>query len=33
MGLTRLRTDGQVWVVDYLHEDYTDRKTKNPDYK
>ena len=32
-GLTRLRTDGTVWVVDYLHEDYTDRKTKNPDYK
>lgn len=32
-GLTRLRTDGNVWVVDYLHEDYTDRKTKNPEYK
>lgn len=32
-GLLRLRTDGQVWVVDYLHEVYTDRKTKNPDYQ
>ena len=32
-GLTRLRTDGQVWVVDYMHEVYTDRNTKNPDYQ
>ena len=32
-GLTRLRTDGKVWVVDYMHEDYTDRSTKNPNYK
>lgn len=32
-GLIRLRTDGQVWVVDYMHELYTDRKTKNPDYQ
>ncbi len=32
-GLTRLRTDGQVWVVDYLHEIYTDRDTKNPEYQ
>ena len=32
-GLTRLRTDGKVWVVDYMHEDYTDRSTKNPSYK
>ena len=32
-GLTRLRTDGKVWVVDYMHEAYTDRKTKNPDYQ
>ena len=32
-GLTRLRTDGKVWVVDYMHEIYTDRNTKNPDYK
>ena len=33
MGLTRLRTDGKVWVVDYMHEIYTDRDTKNPDYQ
>ncbi len=32
-GLTRLRTDGKVWVVDYLHETYTDRTTKNPTYQ
>lgn len=32
-GLTRLRTDGKVWVVDYMHEIYTDRTTKNPDYQ
>lgn len=32
-GLIRLRTDGQVWVADYMHEVYTDRKTKNPDYR
>ena len=32
-GLTRLRTDGKVWVVDYMHENYTDRNTKNPDYQ
>lgn len=32
-GLTRLRTDGKVWVVDYMHEIYTDRDTKNPDYQ
>lgn len=32
-GLIRLRTDGQVWVVDYLHEVYTDRNTKNPTYQ
>lgn len=31
-GLTRLRTDGHVWVVDYLHEDATDRVTINPSY-
>ncbi len=31
-GLTRMRTDGQVWVIDYLHEVETDRKTKNPTY-
>jgi len=33
MGLTRLRTDGRVWVVDYMHEAYTDRNTKNPTYQ
>ncbi len=32
-GLLRLRTDGKVWVVDYMHEIYTDRKTKNPEYQ
>lgn len=32
-GLIRLRTDGKVWVVDYMHEIYTDRDTKNPDYQ
>lgn len=32
-GLTRLRTDGKVWVVDYMHELYTDRNTKNPTYQ
>ncbi|MBQ3157454.1 MAG: MBL fold metallo-hydrolase [Clostridia bacterium] len=32
-GLTRLRTDGKVWVVDYMHEIYTDRNTKNPEYQ
>ncbi len=32
-GLTRMRTDGQVWVVDYLHEENTDRTTKNPTYQ
>lgn len=31
-GLTRMRTDGNVWVVDYLHEVETDRETKNPLY-
>ena len=33
VGLTRLRTDGKVWVADYMHELYTDRNTKNPEYK
>jgi len=32
-GLIRLRTDGKVWVVDYMYETYTDRNTKNPDYQ
>lgn len=31
-GLTRMRTDGSIWVVDYLHEVETDRSTKNPNY-
>lgn len=32
-GLTRLRTDGKVWVVDYLHEGSPDRETINPTYR
>ncbi len=32
-GLTRMRTDGSVWVVDYMHEVETDRTTKNPNYQ
>lgn len=32
-GLTRLRTDGHVWVVDYMHEKYPDRGTINPTYR
>ncbi len=32
-GLTRMRTDGSIWVVDYLHEVETDRETKNPSYE
>lgn len=31
-GLTRMRTDGSIWVIDYLHEDNTDRQTINPVY-
>lgn len=31
-GLTRMRTDGNIWVVDYLHEENTDRNTANPTY-
>lgn len=31
-GLTRMRTDGKIWVVDYLHEVETDRTTANPTY-
>ncbi len=31
-GLTRMRTDGKVWVVDYLYEYDTDRQTYNPTY-
>lgn len=32
-GLIRLRTDGKVWVVDYLHEVSPDRETINPNYR
>ncbi len=32
-GLTRMRTDGQIWVVDYVHEIETDRETENPTYE
>ena len=31
-GLTRMRTDGAIWVIDYLHEENTDRQTINPTY-
>lgn len=31
-GLTRMRTDGSIWVVDYLYEANPDRETINPDY-
>lgn len=31
-GLTRMRTDGTVWVVDYLHEVNPDREAINPEY-
>ncbi len=31
-GLTRMRTDGNIWVVDYLYEQETDRETINPNY-
>lgn len=32
-GLTRMRTDGQIWVVDYLYEVDADRTTIQPDYQ
>lgn len=32
-GLTRMRTDGKVWVVDYIYEENTDRETIQPDYR
>lgn len=32
-GLTRMRTDGKIWVVDYLHEVETDRDSINPTYE
>lgn len=31
-GLTRMRTDGSIWVIDYLQEENTDRQTINPVY-
>lgn len=32
-GLTRMRTDGSIWVVDYLYEANPDRETINPAYE
>ena len=32
-GLTRMRTDGQVWLVDYIYEPNTDRETIQPEYR
>lgn len=32
-GLTRMRTDGSVWVVDYLYEVEPDRETIQPEYR
>ena len=31
-GLTRMRTDGRIWVVDYLYESNPDREIINPAY-
>jgi competence protein ComEC len=31
-GLTRMRTDGTIWVVDYIFEENTDRATIQPAY-
>lgn len=31
-GLTRMRTDGTIWVVDYMHEENPDREAINPEY-
>ena len=31
-GLTRMRTDGSIWVVDYMYEANPDRETINPEY-
>lgn len=31
-GLTRMRTDGTIWVVDYMHEENPDRQAINPEY-
>lgn len=32
-GLTRMRTDGSIWVVDYIYEANTDRETIQPEYR
>lgn len=32
-GLTRMRTDGQIWVIDYLYEADADRETIQPEYR
>lgn len=32
-GLTRMRTDGQIWVIDYIYEADTDRETIQPEYR
>lgn len=32
-GLTRMRTDGQIWVIDYLYEANADRETIQPEYR
>ena len=32
-GLTRMRTDGSIWVIDYLYEADTDRETIQPEYR
>lgn len=32
-GLTRMRTDGQVWVIDYIYEAGADRETIQPEYR
>lgn len=32
-GLTRMRTDGNIWVVDYIPEQNADRKSIQPDYQ
>ena len=31
-GLTRMRTDGSIWVIDYIYEADTDRETIQPAY-
>lgn len=32
-GLTRMRTDGEIWVVDYVRELRPDKQTIQPEYK